>query len=794
MASTSSNVSISTDPTNRPVAALCASCDRCRSRKTKCDGNRPCGNCASRYMKKNRLTSIEGIDVSLFECVYSPAKRRGPVPGKSSAKRTDEREKFGGGAVGMSVDVNGGGLTANDGGGMNGVMNKAPWMRMDQLGGMMPPMFEGGSVMGGNENVLGSNMFSQYNVGNMNNGSGGMNDSFVFQPQQQLMQQSNNGMFSTNGGGDVMQQPNLAFQQQMQMMKQMQNSNAHNRIDSMDSAPPLTQRLRKEEAPPDNIGVEKSVTKHLSLLEKSSVFGNRLRSYYSLAVDTLFNLPPVPSDDEYCPKINSNTNNSTSLAPCDIAVLRAARFAEIALGALVSHQIPLALELSNAAVVCLKQCAEAPIHQSCMYHIAKAYFLHGMFRSYRGDMPRYFKYRRVCLAKLAQLDNNEVGGIEQLISAVAFHDSWAYMIYNANASDLPEIDDIIPQISSCGRPSLVTDAELKYNVSTDHRNIASDPNNQMWIQGTPPVFINNEAPPLSRALDALACAVRSCCDHANTRYDGSNETHGPNPSLTCRAVTANINELCSRNMVLSAFTLLQQSEASNGMEKNHGHHLLVSAMDAFLDGGERKDASGGITDAQIQSLLSVCNTIIEKPYLLYQGGITYHMVSNSAVLLCHLMNSIYAKRDVSSNKPLGDMEAALFDEVLDTFLAVRKLLHNHRRKIPVLLRCHGLPRPNLINLQRDRTPGSPFINLGETHMCASRSCQGFVLMACSPCVAAERAQAAERARQEQRNVLDDNDFGKDGEWDFDDGLNAVVDELDLDDEALLSILGKIVAA
>ena len=36
--------------------ALCASCDRCRSRKTKCDGERPCGNCAAKYMKKFKLT------------------------------------------------------------------------------------------------------------------------------------------------------------------------------------------------------------------------------------------------------------------------------------------------------------------------------------------------------------------------------------------------------------------------------------------------------------------------------------------------------------------------------------------------------------------------------------------------------------------------------------------------------------------------------------------------------------------------------------------------------------------
>lgn len=34
---------------------LCASCDRCRSRKTKCDGQRPCSNCAQKYMKRNKV-------------------------------------------------------------------------------------------------------------------------------------------------------------------------------------------------------------------------------------------------------------------------------------------------------------------------------------------------------------------------------------------------------------------------------------------------------------------------------------------------------------------------------------------------------------------------------------------------------------------------------------------------------------------------------------------------------------------------------------------------------------------
>ncbi len=38
-----------------PQMPLCASCDRCRSRKTKCDGERPCSNCAQKYMKRHKV-------------------------------------------------------------------------------------------------------------------------------------------------------------------------------------------------------------------------------------------------------------------------------------------------------------------------------------------------------------------------------------------------------------------------------------------------------------------------------------------------------------------------------------------------------------------------------------------------------------------------------------------------------------------------------------------------------------------------------------------------------------------
>jgi hypothetical protein len=310
----------------------------------------------------------------------------------------------------------------------------------------------------------------------------------------------------------------------------------------------------------------------------------------------------------------------------------------------------------------------------------------------------------------------------------------------------------------------------------------------MWIQGPPPVFINNEAPPLSRSLDALACAIRSCCDQANTKFHGLSKQNGMHSddlptSATATAVTTNQNELCSRNMVLSAFVLLQQAESVKSDETNQGQHMLVSAMDAFLEGGDALEA-GGFTDSQIQSLLSVCNTVIDNPLLLYQAGPTYHMASNAAILLCHLLNGLHATTNVSSGTNDGDMEAALFDEVLDTYISVRKILNSHRRKVPMILRCHGLPRPNLLGHgDNDKGREHAFIDLGETQMCASRGCQGFVLMACSPCVAAERAQAAQASHQQEMNEGEPADF-----------RDALYDELDIDDDALLSILGKIVNA
>lgn len=344
-----------------------------------------------------------------------------------------------------------------------------------------------------------------------------------------------------------------------------------------------------------------------------------------------------------------------------------------------------------------------------------------------------------------------------------------------------------------GSSSFCSPIEVKYGVKMDLFSIASDPKNKNWIQGAPAVYLNNEAPLPARSLDALSCAVRTCCDQANSRFAAIAKENDPIPddnmtfhaeaalTPTFTAVLSHENELCSRNMVLSAYTLMQQHEATKeGNGKSEGQHLVISAMDAFLENGD-SDIDGGFTDSQIQSLLSVCNSAVENPLLLHHAGPTYHMVSNAAILLCHLLNGMHSMK---ANNQFGPMEATMFEEVLETFIAVRKLLTIHRRKLPVRLRCHGIPRPSLDGVQE----GQPFIDLGETLLCACRGCQGFVLMACSPCVAAERARSA--ASRMDVAAAQETEAVELGE--ISNGGGNFGSEFDLDDDALLALISNLI--
>jgi len=695
---------------------FCHSCDRCRSRKTKCDGAKPCGNCAAKYMKKNKLTSIDGIHLSLFECKYSVAKRRGPVPGRLALTRTKGSDP----SPRMNPSESQPPITA------------------------VPSLHHSGNDQSSNllRNGGMEKIEAELKVNNTNgNGTSASEKMYQQQPLQATSLIPDHGLNLDLANQQYAAQQQLTYIQELQkqqehLLKQMEAVNNQQQPQPIQvPEPKIEQHLPGR------------VLQYIPVLDRNNSTGNQLRSFYNLCIDELLCLPPIPTDDEYCASLGVAAKPN-HLPRFDVAALQAARFAEIALGALVNNQIKLALELSDATVVCLRECVEEPVHPNCMFDLARAYFLHALFRCYRGDMKRYFLYRRVTLTHLRQLNN--VPGVEFLFAAIAIHDSWAYMIYDTNNQDVPEIDDIIPPLpplANLDSQSLQSnDNYRKYGINTNASDIASHPNNQMWIQGAPPVYINNMASPLARSLDGLAFAFRSCFDQANHQFgeivDGVVDRKKLTP--TTAVVLANQPELCAHSMVLSAYALLQVHEVSTSSLRKHcGHHIIISAMDAFLEGSvEWDETSGGFTDSQIQSLMSVCYAVLQRPLLLYQAGPIYHIVSNTVILLCHLLNQLFANNVTRSNDH-KDFYNAIFEELLETFVAMRKMLNNHRRKLPRALRCHHIPPPNMSAVKKSQS----YIDLGETLMCNCRSCQGFVLMACSPTEAAERTHSAKKSRE-----------------------------------------------
>lgn len=355
------------------------------------------------------------------------------------------------------------------------------------------------------------------------------------------------------------------------------------------------------------------------------------------------------------------------------------------------------------------------------------------------------------------------------------------MMYNAIEDELPDIDDVFPPISTS------TDNTAR---SFGCCEVVTDPINRMWMQGQPRIFLKNEARIVDRSLDAISCAVRSCCDQANQKFD---EMAGLSSEATptSLAVMANENEFCSRNMVMSAQALINQAKAGEKVSKP-GLTMMLTAMDAFLENSDQDSASdggeeGGFTETQILNLLSACEIAIKHPMLLHAPGPVYHMMSNATVLLCHLLNGLHAKCSMGDSSGDGssnvagrknDMETEMFYETLETFMSMRKLLSMHRQNLPVRLRCHAIPHPN-VGPSKKTDPDAPFIDLSETLMCSCRGCQGFVLMGCAPCVAAERCMRSAKIHAKESEGDDESkrefqDFG----------------EFNLDDDALISLLSQ----
>ena len=283
------------------------------------------------------LYSIDGVDISVLECVYSPAKRRGPVPGragttKKGSETTTPR------APPSAV------------GGMDSMAAAA----MQQHAAMNPGQLDAARMM----------MFQQQVAMGIMPGFGGGMDHFASQ-------------------GNLQMDPLATMMQQMKGLMPGEEI----RIDQ-----PAARRVRTEvdetPAAPDTVAA------HSHLLNKDSSDGNRLRAYYRLSVDELFALPPISRDE-----LNSSMHSHSHQV-----ALQAAQFAELALGALVHNEVSFAMELCNATVHCLRESVKEPVQPNYVFEVGRAYFLLGVFRAFRGDLDRYFKYRRVALTHVAKID------------------------------------------------------------------------------------------------------------------------------------------------------------------------------------------------------------------------------------------------------------------------------------------------------------------------------------------------------------------------------------------------------
>lgn len=308
------------------------------------------------FFLPNKL-SIEGVPPEEIECIYSPAKRRGPIPGRTSLPASSQLSN-----VRKASDM----LTTNSEDGRVG---------------------ENGAILGGQN--IGHEEWMQ-----LTGRTTGLMDPQV---AAFLEAQQNKGNEFGNGLTNSIQQQISLIQQQLQQ----HNLQPHNETGTEERG---ARRVKVED---DGKGrgeqVPRTIMSHVHLLDRSDPEGSRLRAYYKLSIDELFCLPATPTDEEYCARLNVPGLTPSMIPGTHLAALSAARFAESALGAIVHNEVGLAMELCNAVVHCLRESIQESVETPAMYEVAKTYFLLGVFRAFRGDMARYFKYRRVCLTYLSKI-------------------------------------------------------------------------------------------------------------------------------------------------------------------------------------------------------------------------------------------------------------------------------------------------------------------------------------------------------------------------------------------------------
>jgi hypothetical protein len=193
------------------------------------------------------------------------------------------------------------------------------------------------------------------------------------------------------------------------------------------------------------------------------------------------------------------------------------------------------------------------------------------------------------------------------------------------------------------------------------------------------------------------------------------------------------------------------------------------------------DEPGELDDSQIQNLLNVMKTIIERPMLLFQGGPTYHIINNCAIFMAHFLNKLHSEG-------VGYESAkALFEEVLDAYNGSRMVLNSHRNKLPYQLRCHELPRPNM---RADAKNGENVINFSKVPLCTCRNCQDCVMMGSSSEEVAKRAKTTAVAKSVSEDTKSSTSSSTN---EYDRHRSELEKEFDVDDRALLVVLSRMIS-
>ena len=586
------------------------------------------------------------------------------------------------------------------------------------------------------------------------------------------------GMFVSESGRSRAGGSSTAVQQQQQPIQLQRQLSPQINADMSSSSAAVSSKPQQK-----IIGcAHPSVLKYAPLLEPSNPSGMHLRACYTLSFGGLWDLPTIPTNEEYCYRFDKGLEPH-QLPKFDVAALQAARFAELALGALAdSNDVEsngLMTALTNASVLCLRDCVEERVHPSLMFDVSRAFFFHAILRMQLDkDMVLYFKYRRVCLRHLSQLDGFSFPGVTRLMAAISFQDSLVYMINNAPEEDeMPNIDRDIPRATPPhpleGLPT--TNAEKKYGISTSPSRVASNPMNQMWIQGVPPVFINESAPLKSRLLDALACTIRTSLDEAKSRQTKeepqqssrgriisrkrkflSDAEESKDKSATEWAIEHHPNDLSCSKLLNSAYNLLEADQQNSSTHSTFGgHSLLILALDIMSD--------REMNNVTLQSILNVIEGIMERPILLFQGGPTYHIITNCVIYLARMIN-----------KYSNDVQDDDYDRALDIYNGSRLVLEKHRKKLPYRLQCHELPRASTSNTTS--TEIMPVIDLSNMNMCTSFTCQD--------CVAIDGNSTVDKkeiATNKKKAVTNNN------------GQKSDSEELDINDQALMWALSRIIS-